>query len=104
MPPPASAETVRNLRRLMAVLMLLIAVSPLFGCRGFDGRFDASVSATTADIAVHGIGNVRIARIAISRQQGDGTHDLAGLAVAALCHVVFQPGSLYRVITLLTQT
>lgn len=76
----------------------------LFLCCGFDSRLNPRIGAATADISAHIGFDVFIARIGIVFEQGHGTHDLSGLAVAALCHIVFEPGLLYRVITLFGQT
>ena len=59
-----------------------------------DGSSDARVSPTTADVAGHGPINVFVGRFGIFAEQNRGAHDLAGLAVATLRNVDFNPGLL----------
>src|SRR2546426_1141867 len=60
-----------------------------------DGGADARVRAAAADVASHCAVDVRVRGIGLHLQQGDGAHDLPGLAVAALRHVLGDPGGLY---------
>ena len=71
--------------------------------RRLDGFFDTGVGTAATNIAVHGSLNFLVAGARIGFQQGGGGHDLAGLTVAALWHVVFQPGLLQRVIAVFRQ-
>ena len=62
-----------------------------------DGAADAHIGAAAADIACHGrvdVGSVGLGR---SLQERGRRHDLAGLAIAALRHVLGDPGLLHRV-------
>src|SRR5262249_10138362 len=55
------------------------------------------VGAATADVGEVGI-DLRIGRIPIGLEKGHGRHDLSGLAVAALRHLLRQPGLLNRML------
>ena len=67
--------------------------------RGSHRREYALVGAAAADIAGHTVDDLLIGGIGICRQQRRRLHDLSGLTVAALRHVVSTPGALHRVIT-----
>ena len=58
---------------------------------------DCAVRPAPADVAGHGVVDVRVRRPLAGRQQCDRRHDLPGLAVAALRNLLFHPGLLYRV-------
>src|SRR3954471_19171595 len=60
---------------------------------------DAGVGATAADVAGHGsvdLGGRGLLALGQRVEEGRGTHDLAALAVAALRHIVFDPGGVNR--------
>src|SRR5690606_22267619 len=61
------------------------------------------ISSTPADIAVHGIFDLRVAGVGIALQQRRGRHDLTGLTVATLRDVMLQPGFLDGMITVLRE-
>src|ERR1700733_5544098 len=77
--PPAAAEQIcRNVRRSTTG-------PPLAGLRRIpNGLPNADVRAAAADVAAHALFNLRVGRPGQRLQQGDGGHDLAALAVAAL--------------------
>src|SRR5687767_6929881 len=52
------------------------------------------IGPAATDVAAHGRIDVGIGGLGVLLQQGNGRHDLAGLAVAALRHVDFHPGAL----------
>src|SRR5580704_19188006 len=62
-----------------------------------DGRANSCVCAATADVARHRPIDIFIGRLLVVLQEGDGLHDLAGLAVAALWNTNFHPRFLYWV-------
>ena len=62
---------------------------------GVDCLADALIGAAATDVG-HRRVDVRIGGLRVGLQQRGGGHDLAGLAVAALRHVVLQPGDLHR--------
>src|SRR5262249_16768037 len=62
-----------------------------------DGADDARIGAAATDIGRHVLDDLRARRFRIVRQQVGGAHDLARLAVAALRHLLGEPGLLYRV-------
>src|SRR6185437_16662695 len=67
--------------------------------RGLDDRStDARVGSASADVAQRvevGVGDLPALGLDLL-DEGDGGHDLTGLAVAALGHVVAQPRLLHR--------
>src|SRR5258708_32715795 len=62
-----------------------------------DGPSYARVGTAAADVAGHGFVNISVGGLGIFFQQDGCTHDLSGLAVAALRNVDFDPGALHRV-------
>src|SRR6185503_18450121 len=62
-----------------------------------DGRPNALVGAAAADVSCHASVNVFIAGLRLVLEQGNGLHDLSGLAVAALRDVKLDPFLLHRV-------
>src|SRR5690606_17256594 len=73
------------------------------GC-GFYGSLDSEISGTATNITVHGRFDFLIGWTGITFYQGSGIHDLPGLAVAALRHIVLQPSFLYRVVALIGES
>jgi len=61
-----------------------------------DRGADAVVGAAAADVTAHRGVDVGIARLAFDCEQRRRAHDLARLAVAALRHVLCNPGRLHR--------
>src|SRR6476646_11588379 len=77
-PPAAAEQTCRNVRRSTTL-------APLTGLRRIpNGLPNANVRAAAADVAAHALFNLCVRRLGHRLQQGDGGHDLAALAVAAL--------------------
>ena len=64
----------------------------------------AGVGAAPANVIPKGAIDIGIGRVRVSFQQSDRAHDLAGLAIAALGHVQFQPCLLNRVAPVAGQT
>ena len=62
-----------------------------------DGGDDVGVGAAAADVAVHGLLDVAVGGADGSLEGGDGRHDLAGGAVAALIGVVLDERGLHGV-------
>ncbi len=60
--------------------------------------FNADIRCAAADIPVHGPFDFGIAGLGVCFQQCGGVHDLPGLTVAALGHVVLQPCLLHGVV------
>ncbi len=56
-----------------------------------DGGANAVIGAAAADVAVHRLIDVAVARLGDLRQQARRGHDLPGLAIAALRDVVLDP-------------
>ena len=63
-----------------------------------DGLLDSTVGHAAAEVAVHVIDDLLFGRIGILRQKRSGLHDLAGLAVATLRHLLGHPGNLQRMV------
>src|SRR6185312_13704467 len=70
---------------------------PLRG--GADGRMNALVATTPADVAVHCFVDLLIGGRRRLCQQSGRLHDLAGLAIAALRNAQIAPGNLDRMLT-----
>src|SRR5512146_1773997 len=87
-PPVATTLVFRNWRRERSCTVLMSG-----SLRGaVDGRADARVGAAAADVAGHRLVDVGVARVRLGLEQRHRAHDLARLAVAALRHVVGDPG------------
>ena len=91
------AEPGRGFEEIAAVhdLAVLIHGSAL-PRRALDGADDLQIGAAAADIAVHVLDDVVARRVLVGREQRRRLHDLAGLAVAALRHLLGDPGLLQR--------
>src|SRR5882762_10423195 len=87
-PPPRAPVAVRKSR-------LFISHLPVRNAGGLlDGRTDTRIGTAAADVAGHGIVDVRIARPGRRGEQCACRHDLARLAVPALRHVQRLPSRL----------
>src|SRR4029077_20778812 len=62
-----------------------------------NGRSDAPVSPTATNVPGHCGVDLDVGRSGVSRKQRHGRHYLPGLAIAALRHVLSNPGPLDRV-------
>ena len=65
--------------------------------RSVNGLADAIIRAAAAKVANHSAVDVFISWIRIGFEQSNCRHDLARLAIAALGHLLFDPGLLYSV-------
>src|SRR5260370_11661762 len=65
-----------------------------------DGGANALIRATTADVAEHGVVDVRVIGMRRLLEKRRGLHDLSRLALAALRHVEVAPSLLNRQIAL----
>ena len=72
----------------------MVMVSLLRGA--LDGAHDARIGAAAADVAVHVRDDLLARRLLVLREQRRRLHDLAGLAVAALRHLLGDPRLLQR--------
>src|SRR2546426_4660006 len=91
-PAPTTEAVCRNSRR---VTWVWAPISRLLR-RAVDGGADALVGAAAADVRHRGV-DIGVARAAVLGEQRYRGHDLAGLAVAALRHVLGDPGPLHGV-------
>src|SRR3954469_1739913 len=103
-PPPIAAECLRKVLREDANLVVIVPPLRLHRFlraarrlrHGVDRLADARVRAAAADVR-HGVVDVLVGRARVLAQQRDRRHHLAALAVAALRHLVLDPGLLHRV-------
>src|SRR5690348_1715186 len=97
-PPPTAALEMRNLRR--EILNFGMAVMVFSLRRGLGGHVDRLAhlleGAAAADVGDRGV-DVRVARLGVRLEERRHRHDHSGLAVAALRHVVVEPGLLHLV-------
>src|SRR5690606_25680602 len=105
--PPVAASPLSKLRRLTFLMTSLECVlssvmSHPLGC-GAYGRMDALITATSTEVARHGLRDLGIRRRRLLGQQGRSLHDLSGLTVAALRNTEVPPGNLQRMLSLRVQ-
>src|SRR3989442_4927247 len=91
-PAPTTEAVWRNSRR---VTWVWAPISRLLR-RAMDGGADPLIGAAAADVRHRGV-DIGVARGAVLGEQRRGGHDLPGLAVAALRHVLRDPGPLHPV-------
>src|SRR6266705_1720064 len=92
-PPSAAAELARNERRLIFGMKFMI---PSSRARGHVDRLaHLLIGAATANVGNGGV-DVRVGRLRLLLEERRDRHDHAALAVAALRHVVRDPGLLHR--------
>src|SRR5712691_5753184 len=91
-PAPTTEAVWRNSRRVTSVWA---PISRLLR-RAMDGGADPLVGAAAADVGHRGV-DIGVARAAVLGEQRRGSHDLPRLAVAALRHVLGDPGPLHPV-------
>src|ERR1700740_134926 len=93
-PPAAVAPATMKLRRVSCCLVMIASPLRLHRVGGAMYRAaQARISAATANIGDIGV-DIRVRRIGEVLQERDRRHDLAGLAVTALRHVLGDPGLL----------
>ncbi len=92
-PPAAALEATTNWRRLMMLTIVHDRSPHVFIMRrgAMDRAPDADISAAAADIGEIGV-DVGVARLRMLLEERRRRHDLPGLAVAALRHVLGEPG------------
>src|SRR5579872_1628683 len=97
-PAAVAAERTKNSRRLVrACVSLSMTASIIHDLGGpFHGADDPGIGRTPTHVAGHAIDDLLLGRMRIFREQSRGLHDLAGLAIAALRHLVLDPGLLHR--------
>src|SRR6267154_742380 len=96
-PPPTAALLIRNLRREILNFGMAVMVGSLRGLGGGVDRFAHLLEgAAAADVGDGGV-DVGVARLGVRPQKRRHRHDHAGLAVAALRHVVIDPRLLHLV-------
>src|SRR5262249_39594122 len=95
--PTEPASTSRRLGPCDFSRVFLLLVMSRLPSRPFDGADDARIGAATAEHAIHVGDALRARRRLIAREQVRGLHDLTRLAVAALRHLLGDPGFLQGV-------
>src|SRR3954451_22602359 len=100
-PPPIAATEARNERRsreadFVAIILVVIGPPASRLCSGVNRLAHLLIGAAAADIGDRAV-DVGVARIRIFLQQSGDRHDHAALAIAALRHVVVDPGLLHLV-------
>src|SRR3989442_11737508 len=98
-PAPTAEAVWRNARR---VTWVWAPISHLLR-RAMDGGADPLIGAAAADVRHRGV-DIGVARAAVLGEQCRGSHDLPRLAVAALRHVLRDPGPLHPVAAARRQT
>src|SRR2546425_1033099 len=96
-PTPATAVVLMKSRRSIRRAMS----HPLSGA--LDRAPDPQVGRAAAEVARHGGVDVGIGRLRLLGEERGGLHDLSGLAVAALGHLLGDPRELQWVLTLWMQ-
>ena len=72
--------------------------------RAFDGGENAVIGSAAADISIHVFDDLLPGRLRRLRKQFRRRHDLSGLAVPALRHLLLDPGHLQRVVAVVGET
>src|SRR3979409_681342 len=98
-PPPTTAVATRNSLRSISVAMCSSSAFGHQGCGLADAVADFRIGAAAADIG-HLTVDIGIARMGIALEQRRCRHDLTGLAIAALRHLLFNPGDDNRMVLL----
>src|SRR4051812_47235159 len=102
MPPAIAAEPTRKARRENPSILPMSLLRHL--CRGrVDRGADARIGPATTEIAGHHFVDVFIRRLGDQLEKRDGLHDLAGLAIAALRDLMFDPGLQNRMLVFVAQ-
>src|SRR5262245_48659487 len=95
-PPAAVSAVVMNERRERLMVMMLSSRSRAHQrSRAMHRAAQPLIGAATADIGEIGV-DIGIGRIGVALEISRRRHDLAGLAVAALRHLLGEPGLLHR--------
>src|ERR1700730_7077384 len=96
-PAVVAAERTRKSRRVVPGCDgLRMARALLHDCGGaFHGTDDTGIGGAAAQVAVHSLDDLLIARARVCRQQRGGLHNLPGLAVTALGDLLLDPGLLH---------
>src|SRR4249920_610725 len=97
--PASTAERTRKSRRVSPTSVESDILCALLHDLGgaFDRTDDPGVGGAAAQVAVHAVDDLLVGRVGISGEQRGGLHDLSRLAVAALRHLLLDPGLLHRV-------
>src|SRR6516162_3876892 len=97
-PAAVAAERTKNSRRFVfasASLSMTASVIHDLG-RALHSADDPGIGGTTTHVARHAIDDLLFSWMRILRKQGCRLHDLAGLAIPALRHLILDPSLLHR--------
>src|SRR5215831_14955732 len=94
-PPVPATLSFKNSLRSTDSAMLIVASLLQIGS-AMNGASNRLVGAAAADVAAHGLIDVRVGGIRRLREQRGSGHDLAALAIAALRHIELHPRALHR--------
>src|SRR3984885_8699476 len=95
-PAPAAAVPTTKARRFILGVTCLFMAGPLRVGGGVNGFTRLLEGAATADIG-DGLVDILVGRFRLFLEQGRDRHDHAALAIAALRHIVVDPGLLHLV-------
>src|SRR6516164_5018024 len=96
-PAAVAADRTKNSRRLVFACTCSSMTASIIHKLGRElhAADDPGISGTTTHVARHAIHNLLLGRMGIRCKQGRGLHDLARLAIAALRHLMLDPGLLH---------
>src|SRR4029077_12123699 len=96
-PAAVAAERTKNSRLLVfACASLSMTASIIHELGGaLHSADDPGIGGATTHVACHAIHDLLLSRTGIRCKQGSGLHDLAGLAIAALRHLMLDPSLLH---------
>src|SRR2546422_525589 len=95
---PPAVRPCRKARRLTFRIVVFISGPP--SCSRAYRQTDSRVGPATTDVACHRFVDLLIGGFGLFSEQSGRLHDLPGLAVATLRHVVLAPCELHRVTSL----
>src|SRR5207244_8731425 len=81
---------------LRPIGLAFAAAHALYTGRAMNGAADALICSAPADIPRHRSIDVRVGGLRFLGEQGGGRHQLSRLAIAALRHLLGNPGNLQR--------
>src|SRR5262249_47990363 len=102
-PAVVAAERTRNSRRVtvdgvnLSMTGSFVHVGLTHNLRGpLYRNDDARICGAATEIAGHAVNDLLLGWVGVFRKQRDGLHNLTGLAVTALRHLLLNPGLLHR--------
>src|SRR5262249_7198087 len=102
MPPATAAEPTMKARREKRG-MSFMSLPRHLGSRGMDRGANARIGAAAAKGGGHHLVDLFVRWLFDQAEKRNGLHDLAGLAIAALRDLMFDPGLQHRMLLLVGQ-